>query len=333
VIDLFGAESDVVFAQHHWPTWGQQRVVTFLEHQRDMYKYLHDQTLRLANHGYTMLEIAEMLEIPDALGKQWYNRGYYGSVSHDIKAIYNLYLGWFDGNPATLHQHPPVEASRRYVEAMGGAEAVLEKGRMSFEEGDYRWVVQLVNHVVLADPENGAARELQADALEQLGYQAENGTWRGFYLTGALELRNGVMQMPAPNAASPDTIAAMPTEMLLDYLAIRLNGLKAAGSDLRIELRFTDTQERYLLVVKHGVLNYFRDHKDAKSQTTVTLTRATLNEILDGTTTAADAIAKGSLKITGRAEALSEFIGLLDTFEFWFNIVTSNVETRDTEGR
>jgi alkyl sulfatase BDS1-like metallo-beta-lactamase superfamily hydrolase len=327
-IELFGADSDVVFAQHHWPTWGQQRVVTFLERQRDMYKYLHDQTLRLANHGYTMLEIAEMLEIPDAIGKQWYNRGYYGSVSHDIKAVYNMYLGWFDGNPATLHQYPPVEASRRYVEAIGGAEAVLEKARASFDEGDYRWVVQLVNHVVLADPENHAARELQADSLEQLGYQSENGTWRNFYLTGAQELRNGVMQLPAPNAASPDTIAAMPTEMLLDYLAIRLNGPKAADADLRIELRFTDTKERYLLVVKYGVLNYFRDHKAAKPQTTVTVARATLNAILDGTTTAQDAIASGSLKIAGRAEALSEFIGLLDTFAFWFNIVTSNVTNK-----
>jgi alkyl sulfatase BDS1-like metallo-beta-lactamase superfamily hydrolase len=174
---------------------------------------------------------------------------------------------------------------------------------------------------------------LQADALEQLGYQAENGTWRNFYLTGAQELRNGVLQMPAPNTASPDTIAAMPTEMLLDYLAIRLNGPKAADVNLRIELQLTDTKERYLLVVKNGVLNYFRDHKDAKPQTTVTLTRATLNEVLNGTTTAKDAISSGSLKVTGRVEALSEFIGLLDTFDFWFNIVTSNMEVRGTEER
>jgi alkyl sulfatase BDS1-like metallo-beta-lactamase superfamily hydrolase len=200
-LEMFGDKAEILYAPHHWPVWGNDRIVDYLKKMRDTYKYLHDQTLRLANHGYTMIEIAEMMALPESLNKNWSSRGYYGSVNHDVKAVYNFYLGWFDANPATLHALPPGSASRRYVEYMGGAEAILARARKDFDKGDYRWVAQVVNHVVLAEPENKAARQLQADTLEQLGYQAECATWRNFYFTGAAELRHGVKKLPAPKSA------------------------------------------------------------------------------------------------------------------------------------
>ena len=186
---LFAADSDLVFTSHHWPVWSVDEVRRYLSKQRDMYKYLHDQTLRLADHGLTPTEIAEDFELPPSLAEEWYNRSYYGSVSHNSRAVYQRYLGFFDGNPAHLHPLPPQDAGARYVELAGGAEALLEKARDAFDHGEYRWVAQLVDHLVFSDPANAAARELEADALEQLGYQTENATWRNFYLTGAQELR------------------------------------------------------------------------------------------------------------------------------------------------
>ena len=217
-IELFGDATDVLFAQHHWPRWGRERIVDFLAKQRDLYAYLHDQTLRLLNKGHARQEIAELIELPPSLEREWHCRGYYGSVSHNVKAIYQRYLGWFDGNPAHLWEHPPVEAAERYVDFMGGADAVLEKARAAFEEGDYRWVVEVVNHVVFAEPDNAAARELQAQALEQLGYGAENATWRNFFLTGAQELREGVAGT-AVSTAPADIVASLTLRA-----AVRLDG-------------------------------------------------------------------------------------------------------------
>ena len=226
-IELFGEDTDVLFSVHHWPRWGQEQIVDYLKKQRDLYAYLHDQTLRLLNQGMTGREIAETLELPPQLAREWHCRGYYGSVSHNVKAVYQRYMGWFDGNPAHLWEHTPVESARRYVEFMGGAEAVLERARRSFEEGDYRWVAEVVNHVVFAEPENAAARELQADALEQLGYGAENAVWRNFFLMGAQELREGNAGTPVSTSA-PDILAQLTVEQLLDAMAIRLDGPRAA---------------------------------------------------------------------------------------------------------
>ncbi|NEE21807.1 MBL fold metallo-hydrolase, partial [Streptomyces sp. SID7499] len=167
-IDLFGDTTDVAFASHHWPTWGQERVRNFLTVQRDLYGYLHDQTLRLINKGWTGSEIAEHLQLPPALEKAWSTHGYYGSVSHNLKAVYQRYMGWFDGNPAHLWQHTPTEAGRRYVEFMGGADTVVAKARDSFGSGDLRWAAEVLNHVVLTRPDHTAARELLADTYEQL---------------------------------------------------------------------------------------------------------------------------------------------------------------------
>ena len=322
-IERYVARTDVIFASHHWPCWGTDRCRELLESQRDMYRYLHDQTLHLANQGRTSLEIAEVLKLPPRLDRAWHNRGYYGSVSHDVKAIYQRYLGWFDGNPANLHALPPVEAGRGYVELAGGAEALLAKAREAFERGEYRWTAQLVSHLVFAEPDNTDARELEADALEQLGYQAESGPWRNFYLSGAQELRNGVVRARTPDPANPDVVSAMGVEMLLDYLAIRLSGERAAEADIRITLVLDDEGERYAVEVANGVLNHTRGRDAAGSQVTVTTTRSDLLQLLaGGTAAAAQALLGGTVKIEGDPGKLVELMGLLDEFEFWFDIVT-----------
>jgi alkyl sulfatase BDS1-like metallo-beta-lactamase superfamily hydrolase len=292
-----------------------------LELGRDGYRYIHDETLRLANHGLTPAEIAEQIEFPGRLSCHWAMRGYYGSVNHNVRATYVNYLGWFDGNPANLHTLPPVEAATRYVDFMGGAEATLDKARAAFEQGDYRWVAEVVNHVVFADPSNQAARDLQADTLEQLGYQAESGPWRNFYLTAAKELREGVTVMPTPSSASADVVRAMSVELFFDYLGVRLNGPAAAERDLTLGLRLPDVDEEWTLLVRNGTLSHrsgIADYADV----VVTMTRPDLDEVIFGSTQVAGLVASGRAEIAGDASVLEHFVGLLDTFEFWFNIVT-----------
>lgn len=319
---MWGDRAEVMFAQHHWPTWGNDAVVDLLKSQRDLYRYINDETLRLANQGFTEVEIAEQFKLPDSLAHVWASRGYYGSVNHDVKATYVLYLGWFDGNPATLNEYPPVEASKRYVEFMGGAEAVLQKAKDSFDKGDFRWVAQVVNHVVFADPNNQEAKNLQADALEQLGYQAESGPWRNFYLTGAKELREGVAQLPTPNTASADTVRAMTPEMFFDYLGVRLDRSKAAAATAKLNIDLGETGGQYLLELENGVLNHTKDVQANDADATVTLSRNTLNKIILQETKLEDAIKSGDVKIAGDSKKLNELVSYLDTFEFWFNIAT-----------
>jgi alkyl sulfatase BDS1-like metallo-beta-lactamase superfamily hydrolase len=321
---MWGDRAEVLFAQHHWPTWGNENVVELLEKQRDLYRFINDETLRLANQGYKMREIAEQIELPDSLATFWANRGYYGSLYHDVAATYVLYLGWFDGNPATLHELPPVEASKNYVEFMGGADAVLAKAKESYDKGDYRWVAQVVNHVVLADPDNQEAKDLQADALEQLGYQAESGPWRNFYLTGAQELREGVKELPTPNTASPDTVRAMSPELFFDYLGVRLDSAKAADAEVALNIDFGNSGGQYLVELENGVLNHTADAQAGDADATVTLTRDTLNDIILKQTTLADAISAGDVSVIGDQAKLEDLVSYLDTFEFWFNIVTPN---------
>ncbi|MGH6897133.1 MAG: alkyl/aryl-sulfatase [Geminicoccaceae bacterium] len=321
---MWGDKAEVLFASHHWPTWGNENVVELLEKQRDLYRFINDETLRMANQGMTMREIAEQIELPESLATFWANRGYYGSLYHDVAATYVLYLGWFDGNPATLHELPPAEASRNYVEFMGGADAVLAKAKESYEKGDYRWVAQVVNHVVFADPDNQEAKDLQADALEQLGYQAESGPWRNFYLTGAKELREGVKELPTPNTASPDTVRAMTLEMFFDYLGVRLNSVKAADAKAVLNFDFGDTGGKYLIELENGVLNHTADLQSDDADAMVTLTRDTLNDIILQQTTLADAISGGAVDVSGDQAKLEEVISYLDSFEFWFDIVTPN---------
>jgi alkyl sulfatase BDS1-like metallo-beta-lactamase superfamily hydrolase len=323
-LDRWGDRAEVLFAPHHWPVWGNTEIIDHIKKYRDTLKYIHDQVLRLANHGYTMVEIAEMIELPPCLKATWASRGYYGSVSHNAKSVYNFYLGWYNANPATLHELPPADAAKRYVEYMGGADAVLARARKEFEKGEYRWVAQVVNHVVLAEPENQAARNLQADTLEQLGYQTENAAWRCVYLQGASELRNGVKKRAGANLRSRDLIRAMSLDMFFDYLAVRLNAPKVNGKQAVINMDFTDTRERYLLTLENSVLNYFRDREDKKADCTVTLKRATLDDVVLGQTTMPKAIIGGDIRVAGNVKALQDLLGSLDTFDPWFNIVTAN---------
>ena len=319
---LFGDDLELVFGSHHWPRWGRDEAIEYLENQRDLYKYIHDQTLRMANRGMTAKEIAEEIEIPEALALPWYNRGFYGSVKHNAKATYQLYLGWFDANPANLDPHPPEDAAQRYVEFMGGADAVLAKARESFAAGDYRWVAEVVNHVVFADPSNADARNLQADALEQLGYQAESGPWRNFYLTGAQELREGLLDREVPQTGSADIVASLTPEMLFDYLAVRLNGPEAADDDISIHIEFTNSARDFSLRVKNGVLNYRADRVPDDPDVTLALSRPDFIKMLSQEVELPDLVKADRASVDGSLLKLRRFGQLFDEFEFWFPIVT-----------
>ncbi|BCF99164.1 alkyl sulfatase [Paraburkholderia sp. PGU19] len=321
-IDMFGGDAQVLFASHYWPTWGNERIVAFLSAQRDMYRYLHDQTMRLANTGYTPREIGETIRLPDSLAKHWYCRSYYGTVYHDVVAQYNLRLGFFDGVPANLHQLPPVENGKRYVEFMGGPAAVLSKAQAYYDKGEYRWVAEVVNHVVFSNPQNTAAKQLLADAYEQLGYQSESAPWRNFYLTGAMELRDGIKKVPAPAPASPDTIRAMPLEMFLDYQGIRLNGDRAAGKTVLLNLTLTDTKENYVVGVENSAIHYSKGKTANNADASITMTRADLNNVMLGSTSMQKLVMSGGAKVDGNSQKLGEFISWLDNFDFYFNIVT-----------
>jgi len=318
-IDLFAADAEVTFASHHWPRWGADQL-TFLSTQRDLYKYVHDQTLRLANHGLTPKEIAEELALPPTLAAEWHARDYYGTLNHNAKAVYQRYLGWFDGNPANLHPHPPVEAGRRYVELAGGADALLAKARTAFEAGDYRWVAEVVNHLVFADPDNEDARQLQADALEQLGYQAESGPWRAFYLTGAQELRFRRPKSESPRQAALAQLPRLPGALLLDSLSVRLNGPKVGAATLKLQVRFTDTGEAFLLEVENAVMRHHAD-RAADGAPGLALDRAALVALVTGAKTLETALADGSAAVTGEAGVVATLLSWLDRFDFWFEII------------
>jgi linear primary-alkylsulfatase len=320
-VELFGTRSEILFSGHHWPCWGQERIVDLLEQQRDLYTYLHDQTLRLLNKGFTGPEIAEAIELPPSLAREWHCREFYGSVSHNTKAIYQRYMGWFDGNPAHLWEHPPVEQARRYLDFMGGAEAVLEKARESFEQGDFRWVAEVVNHVVFAEPDNEAARELQASALEQLGFGAENATWRNFFLMGARELREGIAGTPTA-AAPPDIVANLSVEQLLDAMAIRLDGPRAWDADLRIDWVISNPDEAHALWVRNGVLRHRAGRHEPSADAALLVDRAALDQLLLKTADVAELVESDRLRFEGAGEKVGELLGLLDEPDPAFPIVT-----------
>ncbi|MET8743425.1 alkyl sulfatase dimerization domain-containing protein [Streptomyces sp. NPDC004728] len=321
-VDLFGDSTDVAFASHHWPVWGRERAIEFLTEQRDVYAYLHDQTLRMLNRGHTPLEIAEAMQLPPALERAWHTHGYYGSVSHNTKAVYQRYMGWFDGNPAHLWEHPPVASAERYVEFMGGADEVLRRARESFAAGDFRWVVQVVDHVVFADPDNTEARDLQADALEQLGYGSENGTWRNFYLTGALELRHGPVGTPTTTAA-PDLLRALTLDQLFDALAIRVDGPRSWDADICVRWTVKD-QHPVAMRLRNGVLTHVTGTGPASCEpdVEVTLDEDTLRALLLGETPLADLVEQGRAKADGDLAKVDELLGHLGEPDPDFAIVT-----------
>ncbi|MET9932658.1 MULTISPECIES: alkyl sulfatase dimerization domain-containing protein [unclassified Streptomyces] len=293
-IDLFDGQYDVAFASHHWPTWGHDNVVRFLSEQRDLYAYLHDQTLRLLNSGLTGPEIAEEIQLPPALENAWHARGYYGSLNHNVKAIYQRYLGWFNGNVATLWEHPPVELAKRYVALAGGPEQALAKARDYIEQGDLRFAATLLNHLVFADPGDTEAKETLAQVYDRLGHGAENGTWRNFYLTSAMELRHGE-NTALLDAANPEMVMALTTGMLLDSIAVRIDGPRAWHEDLTLDLVLTDEDTRHRLTLHNGALTHrtLRGTPRTPAGLTLTLTKPQLLGVLagkglDGITTDSD---------------------------------------------
>lgn len=320
-LELYGDDVEVEFQSHHWPTWGKERIHRFLGKQRDLYKYVHDQSVRLMNEGYNGAEIAEMIKLPPELDQEWFNRGYYGTLKHNARAVYQRYMGWYDANPSNLDNLPPVPAAKKYVEYMGGSAELLRKARADFDKGEYRWVAEALKHAVFADPQNQDAKNLLADTYEQLGYQAEAGPWRSVYLQGAFELRNGVPQGGGTKTASADVIRAMSPEMLFDYLAVRLNGPAAAGKKITLNLNFTDLDKHYTLFVENGVLRY-TDKALAQADAGLTLKMSTLLDIQLGQGSLEQKIGSGEVKIEGNPQAFKTFMGLLDTFNFWFNVAT-----------
>lgn len=349
-IDMWGAESDVVILSHNWPTWGAANVIKYLEIQRDLYKYLHDQTLNLANRGLTMLEIAEQLtrerKLPAGLDQQWFCRGYYGSVSVNVKAVYNKYLGYYDCNPAHIEPLPPVEAAKRYVDMMGGPEAIVARAKKTFDKAtsidDYRWVAELMSHVVFADPANTRARYLAADALEQLGYQAESAIWRNHYLTGAWELRNG-NKSQNKSSVNGDMFKAMKIGSYFDYLGVRLNGAKAEGKTIVLNWVIRGMPEdepvNYTMNLSNAALTYRANRHAANPDATVELNRGVLDAIntapneafpdLNSEQAFDDAMARGQVQVAGDRGKVHELLGagpdgmglLLDQFATTFNII------------
>jgi alkyl sulfatase BDS1-like metallo-beta-lactamase superfamily hydrolase len=321
-IDLFGGKAEVIFASHHWPTWGAEDVTEFLTLQRDLYAYLHDQTLRLLNKGLTGPEIAEQITLPPALENSWSTRGYYGSVSHNVKAIYQRYLGWFDGVPAHLWEHTPMEKAKRYVEIIGGADIVVEKAQAAFDAGDYRWVAEIVHHVVFAEPDHAGARTLLADTYEQLGYGAENGTWRNFYLSGAYELREGNFGTPTVTA-SPDLVSQLSPEMLFDALAVQIDGPRAWDLNLSIDIVLSDAVDiaaRYRLRLGNGALTYSSAPQTGDAHATLTTTIRALPALALGLSP--ETLAEAGFEINGDESVLTTLTGVLDPGDPNFSIIT-----------
>jgi alkyl sulfatase BDS1-like metallo-beta-lactamase superfamily hydrolase len=306
-IDLWGADSETMFASHHWPRFGNEDVRAFLAMQRDAYRWMHDQTMRLANRGHVPTEIADELSLPASYDEA-HIQGYYGTVSHNVRSVYNRYLGWYDGNPANLDPLPPVDAGGRYVEFMGGADAVLDRAQACFDEGDYRWVAQVVNHVVFADPTNQRARQLQADALEQLGYQSESATWRNAYLMGAQELRQG--SPTGLRVPTRDLSNAMNAEQIIDTIGVRFDPAAFGPAEATINLHLSDLDEDHVLGVSRSTIHHSADKRDDGADVSVSLTRAQLMAALGQPDALPDdAVTAGDVAI------LTEFLAALDIFE------------------
>ncbi len=319
-LDMWGKDAEVLYAPHMWPVWGNAEIKRHIEGYRDAFKFIHDRALHLANEGYTLPEIGDMVAMPPELAKNWSTRGYYGTVSHNARAVYNFYLGYFTGNPAELNPLPPVQAAPRYVEMMGGGGAIMAKAQQAYDAGEYRWVAQLLEHLVYAQPDNKAARNLQADAFEQLGYQSEAATWRNFYLVGAAELRRGVPDFEVEIGNSPDLVKNIPLEMACDYIGIAVDSTKASGKVITVNVEVDGTGEKRSLFLKNSVVNSRATSAD-DPDVTLKGTGPALNALLLGGNPGA-ALQSGAVTATGRVEALTELLGTMTKFHYWFPIVT-----------
>ena len=319
----FIEQTDVVIAQHHWPSWGRERARRFISEQRDMYRLLHDQTLRLMSHGLTPHEIAENFRLPESLEKSWHVRPYYGAIAHNVRAVYAHYMGPYDGNPVNLDPLAPQPAGHKYVEYMGGADALLARAQVDFDAGHYRWVVQVTHHLVFADPTNRAARELAADAMEQLAYQSESATWRNAYALGAKELRFGAPKPPKGGAGvvTPKVVAMMPMAMFFDFLAMRVNAQKAEGLNLKIDWLMEDEGSHWRLTLSHSALSHSAGTHGAAAVATVRMDRPKLAALVGAGIPLAQALDKGLIGVTGEAQALQQLLDTLDVFNPMFNIL------------
>ena len=320
IISLFG-EAEVYFGSHHWPIWGNPRIIEFLEKQRDTYKFIHDQTVRLALHGFTPREIAEQLELPESLRTSFPNRGYYGTLEHNAKAVYQRYFGWYDGNPAHLNPLPPEEAGAKYVELAGGTASLLENARSAYDRGEYRWAAEVLNHLVFADASNQDARELLAKTYDQLGYQAESGPWRDVYLTGAFELRHGSPETGVDLATAMNMLEHAPIERFLEAMAARLDADKAAGEEMIVNLVFTDVGESYVLELKNSVLRHYARDPHPGANVTLRITKALYLRMVAGRAGIKDTLFGDELEIEGSRLDLIGFFRLLDKPTGTFNIV------------
>jgi alkyl sulfatase BDS1-like metallo-beta-lactamase superfamily hydrolase len=316
-------EAEVYFASHHWPLWGNAAIMDFLKKQRDGYKYIHDQTLRLAAKGYTPREIAEMLEMPESLRTSFPNRGYYGTLKHNAKAVYQRYFGWYDGNPANLDPLPPEDAATRYVKMMGGSDAILAQAQADFDKGDYRWVAEILNHLVFAQPDNEAAKALLAEAYDQLAYQAESGPWRDVYLTGALELRQGAPKAGIGIANAADLIRETPVEQFFVLMSVMLNGPKAEGRTFSLKVEFTDLQEVHLLNLENSVLHHYSgEQASGEANATIRISHSLFLNMLTGNAGIRDILFSDDVSFDGSQIELVRFFALLDRPDETFNIVS-----------
>ena len=321
-IDKYGAGSDVVFAQHHWPIWGQERVIEFMKGQRDLYRFLHDQTLRLMSHGLTPREISEQLMLPNSLSKKWHARGYYGAVAHNVAAIYAHYLGPYEGNPALLHRLTPVDVAKKYVAYMGGEQAALALAQQDYARGEFRWVAELANHLVFANPQCTEARQLGANALEQMGYQAESATWRNSFILGARELRQGAANpLASRNGISIEMISVLPVWQLLDALAIRLDGLKLQDVELRIDWCMTGEPGTNRITVSNGAMSHQAGSHAGDADATVHISRTVLDKLLREKKGLLLGVDRGEIQVQGQVDKVRQVFANLDDFDPMFNIL------------
>lgn len=326
-IDRFGDKTDVVFLTHGWPIVGHDKSIDFLEKQRDLYKFVHDQTIHLANQGLNMEEIAETIQLPKELSQEWYNRDYYGTLKHNSKAVYQYYLGWWDGNPANYDKLPEPEAAKRYVEFFGGEKAALKKARASYSKGEYRWVAEVLKHVVFANPTNRKARNLQADAFEQLAYQTESSIWRNLYLAGAVELRSEENVSDKGDAGgaiqTKGKLSQLTTDALFDYLSVAINGKKAEGKSISIRFILPDVKENILVTVKNGVLHHTSKKPNLNAELVLTIPkRALLDGFSDQGALHTKIASKKDIDYDGNVFLLKEFFDLIEIPKPNWNIVT-----------
>jgi alkyl sulfatase BDS1-like metallo-beta-lactamase superfamily hydrolase len=321
VLDVYADRSDVVFASHHWPSWGQDTVTTFLTTQRDIYRYVHDQTLRQANSGATMVEAADTVTEPEFQGAAFDARGYYGTLNHNSKAVFQHYFGWWSGNPSEYHKWPDSVSAPRYVEAMGGADATLQRGISAFEEGDYRWAAELLNHLVFADAENTTARDWLAASYEQMGFQAESGAWRSYFLAAAAELRRGLPDIGNPALGNAEFLRAVPSLDLFNAMAVRFNPANLRRDPFILGFTFPDTEEVISLHVGRSV-TVPRATPDEGAVAGVTINRSDFDQLILQQASPMQLIASGAMQIDGDQTALAAWFATLDQPEFWFNVVT-----------